>query len=173
MMPELMLKLTPQQMLEVSRELERLCAFTNKRMTVTERDFFVQELSKGEFSFGAIIKGLQNLHEADLKEITLKRIKESIKTSISWVFTKNDHDCVACQNTGMVSLEDDRGCPFTFGCTCSVGAEWSMQAGAARWQGHFTQVYRGKRLTLNKIIQADLIENSKKRKEPDYADASV
>jgi hypothetical protein len=28
-------------------------------------------------------------------------------------------------------------------------------------------------LTLNKIIQADLIENSKKRKEPDYADASV
>lgn len=153
----LKVKLNHNQTVEIAREFDRLCAFTSKRVSVNDREYFVQELASGDFAFAAVIKGLQSLHEADLKDITLRGIKEAIKKHISWVFEnpRQDH-CVACNNTGMVSLSDDKQRSFTFACKCQIGSAWGSAVKAPVWNGQYTQIHKGSAMQLHPSIIMDL-----------------
>lgn len=160
-MYELSRQLTLQQRNEVAVEIKKLFAFQDKNLNDDKLNFFVYELSRGEFPFAAIIKGVRDLHGQDLARIKLVDIKHAIQSGVSWIAEDCKTECPICQMSGIVSMEDSQGHTFTLGCRCSNGRLWAEGVKSVLWNGQVEQIVGGRKLVLVDLYKNNMVKNEK------------
>ena len=120
-MNELKILLSPVEVEEIKRELEKLFAFQDKSLTGNKLSALMDAIEDYGFPFRAIVAGIRSLFEVDLKAIKLINIKDAIRGFIQ--YDTSAKGCDACGQTGVkIMWEGNR--QYMFACRCEKGKEY-------------------------------------------------
>jgi len=132
----------------IRNELERLFVLQDRPLADSKKEIYAQELDKAGFPFDAIIKGIRELADADLKSVKFFTIKESIRKFMD--YSQEKTNCAHCGGAGVVSMERDDKYSFAFACICSAGQ--LMDKEFIRWNGKTSQDLNGHNYVLSKFL---------------------
>ena len=131
-MNALIAKLTPAQECEVAMELDRLFDLQDRPLKQEKKDLIVVELSATGYPFKAIIAGIRDLVDQDLKQIKFGILKEAARRHFT--FEERQSDCKLCAG-GFVTMVNKDGYSIAVPCTCERGKSSAEAQSLKQWNG--------------------------------------
>lgn len=145
--------LSPLQISEINDCLEKLFVFQDKPISDNKKAILVTELLDMGFPFLAIVQGLKDLYQADLRNLKLAVIVDSIRKRID--VEAGLVECPYCLRGGAVLLLDiETRFQYALACKCSNGDITQKFQKLVRWNGLNEQLSNGKKLCASQLRQA-------------------
>lgn len=132
-MSALTVRLAPLQEIEIARELERLFNLQDRPLSQDKKDMIVAELSNTGYPFRAIITGIRDLVDKDLKQIKFGAIKEAARAHFQ--FQDAHGECRICGRGGFVTMISKDQYAVAYPCTCQRGKETAEAQRLVPWNG--------------------------------------
>lgn len=129
----LIVHLSGKEQLDLTHEIERLFYSQDAPLQVEKKIQLVRELSVSGIPFAALIKGIKELYDQDMKRIRLCDLKEAAKKHVK---TKDGFAaCRFCSSTGSVSMQSAEKRIISYPCLCARGARIANAQNLVPWNG--------------------------------------
>lgn len=125
-------------------ELDKLFAFQDKHLPKEKRAILIDELTKLDFPFGAVIAGIRSLMMDDLNSIKFPTIVAAIRSRI----VPDEEVRARCEecSSGYIVMKDEQQRNFALACRCVTGEAKVRSQGLSRWNGESSQFSKGRLL---------------------------
>ena len=129
---------------KIENEIERLFVFQDRILGERKRDIFVEEFNECKYPVRAILAGLKELQNQDMRVVKLSEIKGAIRRHIE-PEDKKIIDCDDCLGLGIViMLLGKLDYEYVFGCKCERGRDEARDSKIPLWNGQNEQTVNGK-----------------------------
>lgn len=146
MTQESYLGLSDQRKIEI--EIEKLFVFQDRILGDRKRDIFVEEFNECKYPVNAILTGLKELQNQDMRVVKLSEIKGAIRRHIE-PEDKKIINCDHCLGLGMVTmLLGKLDYEYAFGCKCEKGRDEARDSKLPLWNGQNEQSVNGKNFRI-------------------------
>ncbi len=135
----------PNQSVLLEAELDKLFVFQDKHLPKEKRAILIDEISKLNFPFGAVMAGLRSLMTDDLVSIKFPTIIAAIRQKM----VPDEDAVIECDDclSGYVVMKDAQGRSFSLACRCLTGNVKAVAQGLTRWSGEDVQMSKSRILT--------------------------
>ena len=138
------------QISEINDCLEKLFVFQDKPISDNKKAILVTELLDMGLPYLAIVQGLKDLYQADLRTLKLAVIIDSIRKRID--VEAGREECPYCFRGGAVLLLDIKTrFQYALACKCSSGDIAHKFQDLVRWNGLEQQTSNGKVLCASHL----------------------
>lgn len=135
------------QVSEIGECLEKLYIFQDKPINENKKAILVKELMDLGLPYLAIVQGIKDLYQADLRVLKLVALIDAIRKRIDYESGKVD--CEYCNKNGAVMMKDmNYGDYFALACKCSNGDIVHRFQKLVVWNGMDVQISNNKQLKL-------------------------
>lgn len=126
----------PSDEIAIGQALERLFLFQDKPFTPEKSALYLNELVNTGIPAKAILAGIANLMDEDLKQLKLATI---IRSARQHTVMQVPEGCNFCHMTGFVDMVNKDGYSVVLACNCNRGLWYAKQQDMTRWNGKKTQ----------------------------------
>lgn len=138
---------------KIEKEMERLFVFQDRILGDKKMGFYVQEFEQCKYPAKAILAGLKELQNQDMRVVKLSTIKEAIRRHIE-PEDKKIIDCDQCLGLGLVTmLLGKLDYEYAFGCKCERGRDEARDSKLPLWNGQNEQTVNGKNYRMKYPIE--------------------
>lgn len=133
MSASLIVHLSGKEQIYLTHEIERLFYSLDAPLPVDKKVHLVRELSVSGIPFSAIIRGIKDLYDQDMKRIRLCDLKDAAKKHVK---TKDGFaNCRYCGTSGSVSMQSAEKRVISYPCICARGTSIANTQKLVQWNG--------------------------------------